>query len=381
MTRASSSRRASDVRRAFTLIELLVVIAIIGVLIALLLPAVQSAREAARRAQCTNNLKQMALATLNFESTYGHFPSGHGPVPIYDWSGSTWVKGSRTGGRTNPQAQILPFLEQSAAYGAFNLELNINTFSATGGGSANFTAMRQVVSAFVCPSDSGSEKLNPGLGYNNYFSSIGATAAMEYGAEYAHQERQTNLIGVFNYNLSGRSAPAFLDAAREQPNPEYRKASATKISQIRDGTSNTALFSEITRANSVANVASEMPLNSYLGIWLIPAASFNNYEPAPECVVNPSGSRIRYRGQQYYRALGATGYYSHTMTPNSKRYDCATSNIDQRWHIAARSYHPGGVNTVFADGSVRFIKDTVNPNTWRAVGTMNGGEVISADQL
>src|SRR4051812_6887732 len=118
-------------RRAFTLIELLVVIAIIAVLIALLLPAVQSAREAARRAQCTNNLKQMALAQLNFESTYSHLIPGYGPVPADGGAG-----------RAGILPQILPFLEQSQMFNAFNLARDMNL---TGPTSANNTAQTQIV--------------------------------------------------------------------------------------------------------------------------------------------------------------------------------------------------------------------------------------------
>ncbi len=130
-------------RRGFTLIELLVVIAIIAVLIGLLLPAVQAAREAARRSQCVNNLKQMSLAALNFESTYSTMPPGTGPYPI--------TSGNKT--RSSTAAMVLQYLEQSATYSAFNFEHSVAI-----GEAANQTAMYQVVSAYVCPSDPNTTK-------------------------------------------------------------------------------------------------------------------------------------------------------------------------------------------------------------------------------
>ncbi len=343
-------------RRAFTLIELLVVIAIIGILIALLLPAVQQAREAARRSQCTNNLKQMGLATLNFESSFGHLPPGLGPTPRF----------GGFDGRANVQAQILPYLEQAALFSAFNLEVNFNLFGTT---VQNHTAQTQIVDAYVCPSDITRAKLF-NLGYCNYFASTGASACMEIGSAFAFQEAVQARLGVFNYTMD-RSAP--------NTDPKFRQVIGTiKIADVRDGTSNTALFSETRRSISQVNIAAEIPIPDLLNVYIV-SSGFDNAAPTAPCETFP-GVRIRYRGQQYYRSLPQTGYYSHTIPPNYKKWDCGGIDF-LRSHTAARSYHPGGVNIVLADGSVRFIKDSIALDTWRAIGTRAGAEVISSDKF
>ncbi len=352
-------------RAGFTLIELLVVIAIIAVLIALLLPAVQAAREAARRAQCINNLKQMGLAAANFESTNQTYPPGYGPQPQDGGAG-----------RSNVLVLILPYLEQSAMYGAFNLSININL---NGAGTANSTAQYQIVSAFNCPSDPSNTKLD-NIGYANYVASLGSTASQELGAAYSFQESNGQRAGIFNVTID-RSSSQWLDPGMTQFNPNYRKISPVTIAMVTDGTSNTTLFSETRKSHAptsstvggfIGGIDPSDPLQVYiLGVVL------DNLNP-PVCTAANRYTRIVYRGQQYYRNLPQTGYYNHTFVPNTKLWDCGSSNFVQS-HNAARSYHSGGVNLAMADGSVRFAKDSVNLVTWQALGTRGGGEVISSD--
>ena len=360
------SKRPS--RRGFTLIELLVVIAIIAVLIALLLPAVQAAREAARRSQCVNNLKQMSLAAANFESANGTLPPGTGPYPT--------ATSDKT--RMSAVAVLLPFMEQSAAYSAFNLQVGVGL-----GAPQQLTAMYQVVSGYVCPSDPNTVKFAQsapaGLGYSNYFGSLGNTPSQQLGSA-AYQEANTGRAGVFNFRLK-TGGSAFLDAAQTMPNPDYLACIATKLSEITDGTSNTALFSETKRSRANQNTTTEIPTTDPINVYTSasPFTGVTAVDPPEDCRTFATQTRIRYRGQMYYRDLPSTSSYSHTVPPNYKFWDCADLGTYTQVHGAARSYHSGGVNVSFCDGSVRFIKESISLPTWRALGSRGGGEIVSAD--
>ena len=356
-------------RSGFTLIELLVVIAIIAVLISLLLPAVQSAREAARRAQCTNNLKQLGLAAMNFESTYSTLPPAYAQYPDDPTLGG--------GGRGNVQAQLLQFIEQGSLFGTFNFHCNINSYGPT---SPNNTAQTALVAAYICPSDPSVSRLvdstTAGLGYGNYFASSGGTAAIEIGPN-GYQDSISNRFGIYNARIT-TGATQYL-AGGTTPNPEYLKVTGTKISEITDGTSNTAMFAETLRSRAVQNTAAEIPIPDLVNVYIIGSgfASADMVIPPVACATFP-GLRIRYRGQQYYRDLPMTGWYAHTTPPNNRLWDCGDNSF-ATGHLAARSQHPGGVNAGFADGSVKFIKNSINPVVWYALGTRSGNEIVSAD--
>ena len=360
--------------RGFTLIELLVVIAIIAVLIALLLPAVQSAREAARRAQCTNNIKQLGLALANFETSNSGYIPGYGPA--FDQSTAKGTCGSRP----NVLAQILPFLEGGATYNAFNFHWCLSVF---GPGAPNDTAESQIISVFVCPSDGVDVKLSD-AGYANYAASLGATAAQQVGTQ-TYQESNTSRLGIFNVTIDAGQPQWLNPPTNTQFNfPNYLRAIPVTVASVVDGTSNTASFSETQRSHSattstVGGLTGGIATNDPLQAYVINGG--DNFVPT-QCTFNGPGyyTRIVYRGQEYYRDLPFTGYYNHTMTPNTNWWDCGIGgSAFVQAHVAARSYHPGGVNVGFADGSVHFIKNTININSWRAIGTKAGGEVLSAD--
>jgi prepilin-type N-terminal cleavage/methylation domain-containing protein/prepilin-type processing-associated H-X9-DG protein len=350
--------RGRNQARGFTLIELLIVIAIIAVLIALLLPAVQAAREAARRAQCVNNLKQISLSAMNFESANSMLPPGWGPMPVYP-VGST--------GRIGPQVIILQYLENTNTYNNFNLSYNINDNSTA---SLNYTVQCQVINAYVCPSDGSITKYNGYLAYSNYFGSLGATASAMYGGT-ANKEEETNqaTLGIFNVSLN-ETAPS--------TSTSYQAVtSKVTIASITDGTSNTAMFSETKRSPLTATNAADLTNE---GFYTNYAAGMNYVYPA-SCPY----AAFDYRGQEYYRSFNNTSLYTHTVTPNPINIpDCSLYAGNPIWnffsfHIPARSFHPGGVNVGFADGSVHFIKNSINLITWRALGTRAGGEVLSSD--
>jgi len=383
-TRFDTSPRS----RGFTLIELLVVIAIIAVLIALLLPAVQAAREAARRAQCVNNLKQLGLAAMNFESANSTLPPAWGPFPYLAPNGS----------RVNFLAVIMPFLEQGALFNCWNLAVDSNGGDPAGGLEMNETARITQVNAFLCPSDPSSgncfDPAGSGIscGKTNYFANAGFTAAQYYncpaGDVYkvcpAFSEINGSVIGPFIVQLDLGQPPTLSD---NSPNPQFQRAIACPIAAITDGTSNTAMFAETIRsryANAGGSSTNWPPLASaMLGDGYLDPHQSGGTFTNPSQIVPTSCQKLTsrimgYRGLEYYRFIPGCTNYTHTYTPNKKWPDCSDSAFTGA-HTAARSWHSGGVNVVACDGSVKFIKNSINPTSWAAFGTRSGGEVLSAD--
>jgi prepilin-type N-terminal cleavage/methylation domain-containing protein/prepilin-type processing-associated H-X9-DG protein len=371
------------VHRGFTLIELLVVISIIAVLIALLLPAVQSAREAARRAQCTNNLKQLGLALHNYISSTGALPPGidttvtyPGTAPPYDLA--QWTAWS-------PQALLLPYVEQGPLYNAANFYWNC-CFASSQGDATNSTIYLTRIAGFLCPSDGLAGQQN----INNYLGSIGPSTV-----SYPVDGNTTGVFRVYNSN--------------------YLSASVT-LASITDGTSNTVAFGEALvgdytktnnyRGNGMSG-ATDVPTVSGNGT---PIIAGNNAESDPKSVLLalqncnafwaspslatcPGYHACDYAGMKQYGgktwALGERGQtlFNTIVPPNSKLYPwraCRLSNclpcaFDGMSFANTNSNHPGGCNFAMTDGSVRFIKDSINMLTYESLGTRAGGEVISAD--
>jgi prepilin-type N-terminal cleavage/methylation domain-containing protein/prepilin-type processing-associated H-X9-DG protein len=367
--------RASKNRRGFTLIELLVVIAIIAVLIALLLPAVQAAREAARRAQCVNNLKQMGLAAMNFESTNSTLPPNWGPYP--------YLGG---GSRVNFLAVMMQFIEQGALFNSWNFAVDSN-----GGGSLeiNETSRLTQVNAYLCPTDPSQGTCGDVGGSNiptakaNYFASIGFTGAQYFNTGVTPQETLNSVIGLFNVQWD-QSQP--LNLPGPTPNPQYQRIIACPLSSIVDGTSNTAMFAETIRsryagAQSSANwpaLATAQLGDGYLDPVQSGGALAAPFQLVPTICQSLTSRLLAYRGLQYYRFIPECTNYCHNMPPNPKIPDCGDTTIAVGF-MYARSWHSGGVNVCFADGSVRFIKNSISGPTWASLGTKGGGEVVSSD--
>ncbi len=340
-------------RRGFTLIELLVVIVIIALLIALLLPAVQSAREAARRAQCSNNLKQIGIALHNYHGAQRVFPSAGIVAPLSNY----WVaNGLAWPGHYDYSAfaQVLSFLEHQVLYHAINFEVPLSTNTGTPG-PENTTVHALRVSTFLCPSDL-RENVIPGRAPGNYASCTG-----------------DGLPGGFS-----------LPGPYGNPDGPLYSNSSTSLASLRDGTSQTALIGECvigdgSQINPTAGAPNPMEVMIDLpGGHNVYADSFT-YIPLTTAECAGSSSYFSYRQSAWIQGDCGTTLYDHYLTPNSKIYDCIR-DWQHGWRTA-RSRHAGGVNLLFADGSVHFIKDTINTATWRALGTCAGGEAIGADSF
>jgi prepilin-type N-terminal cleavage/methylation domain-containing protein/prepilin-type processing-associated H-X9-DG protein len=355
------------VRRGFTLIELLVVIAIIAVLIALLLPAVQAAREAARRAQCVNNLKQLGLAMHNYHSSSDVFPMG-ASLCVYNYGGgipcTTWNNWSA-------HALMLNYMEQAPLYNAIN-------FSMEGRGSdyasaANSTAYNAKIAIFLCPSDPNGGRVND----NCYYGSVGPT---------------TNAGGDVPPRPAGGACPNFASPT----SGVFAFRLAYGIRDITDGSSNTIAFSEGLAGSSSQTVT---PGNMIMGAGLSGSAYFLNATQNPTNVMAdlqtcsnqyvPTNSGNISVGHGHDWGIGGMGatLFNTIVPPNSTQYKWSACRTDCNGgcdgasmdYSNAQSYHPGGVNALMADGSVKFLKNTVALNIYWGLGTRAGGEVISSD--
>jgi prepilin-type N-terminal cleavage/methylation domain-containing protein/prepilin-type processing-associated H-X9-DG protein len=323
-------------RAGFTLIELLVVIAIIAVLIALLLPAVQAAREAARRSQCVNNLKQLGLAAQNYHDALGCFPMSMG----MDSPGFGYPEPASYSGIS----MLLPFMEQTTVFNALN-------YSIIRGDPGNNTAMATSVSTFLCPSDPMVGNLPPGQAGENYHPNSGNTIDYVWGAS-----------DPWGFNTS---LPPF--------NGVYYPVSNTRISAITDGTSNTAGFSEMGLGDQSNAIATEKTDQFWTQTW--PSTSA---QAIAQCQGFPA-SNLAYQGLSTdgvpWTDGSTSAMYNHVNVPNMRSCIFPPGRIMN----TANSYHPGGVNVGFCDGSVRFVKSSISLATWNALGSRNGGEVISSD--
>ncbi len=322
-------------RRAFTLIELLVVIAIIAILVALLLPAVQQAREAARRTQCKNNLKQIGLALHNYHDTYGCFPPGR-TRNTYSGQGVGWYRGN-----IGWLPRLLPQMEQGNLFQSIDWSLGYAGVRGSDGdqgvnGANPNGARRQIIPAFRCPSD-------PGNGSVPWITPTGqAVSGRSTNASYA----------TTNY------AAAVGNATRLNGNPPGLFGQNTKRSfrDITDGSSNTVVVSEVV-----------------IGFFRLASNDGGN---RTQC--NSAGKDTNTNRQAgnswFYNYFPQNAFFSSLNTPNAKAFDCGVNS--DRVNQASRSVHTGGVQCLLGDGSVRFISESLDVRTWRNLGNMADGQVV-----
>ncbi len=332
-------------RAAFTLIELLVVIAIIAILIALLVPAVQKVREAAARTECQNNLRQMGLAMLNYESAHKRLPSagqarnaaGTANVFMTD-AGAVEPNppNPAIGASQSLHTRLLPFLEQSAVFQLMDLNRAYNDPAAPG----NIQAGQTVIATFLCPSTANRSGLQDSAGF----------AYTDYSAP-------VTVVVNANTSVNAVANPTTFAIAGNGPRLPCALlgSGARRIQAITDGTSNTIAIAED------AGRSDQMP-----------------FSPLTVNTLNPLGRRF-WAWAEPDNAYNVDQLINNNATPLGGPPSCPWTRLNCGPNEETFSFHPGGANVLFCDGSVRFLRHTLSGDTFRALLSINGGEVVAAD--
>lgn len=320
--------------RGFTLIELLVVMAVIGLLVALLLPAVQAAREAARRMQCQNNLKQIGLALAAYEAAVRVYPFGVGGGGPVDVGGGV--------ARWSAQSQLLPYLERADVFNSVNFSF-VPWVHHPVYGQHNHTALSSRIAVFLCPSDPDQILETYNLAHNSYRACAGT---LPYNLRFDSPDATGRNDGIFWYQ------------------------SAIRPAELIDGASATAMFSE----RCLGNSSRPDPKSDYY----LTSPSLQACAQASLATTPRHSSPQEWSGQRW--ADGNLFYtrYQHVFPPNLPSCNFGTEDFDAQVVVTATSRHPGGVNVLLADGSVRLVQDAIDANIWTALGSIARGEVLDA---
>ena len=347
-------------RQAFTLVELLVVIAIIGILVALLLPAVQAAREAARRMQCSNNLKQLALSMHNYHDTYKFFAHDNG-WPI---------------GRPFPnemfthKVRLLPFIERQPEYDRINW-LGEPYGSTWGSWATNAQSFSGRIPSFNCPSN----PYDLGGGQANF------TYAINNGtAHHAPHDRPSPPASLSHGNWrptkGGNGVASFKLAGRDGVNWDENRGKTIKFASLTDGTTSTAMFSEFVIPSGDMTDPND-PKTHRRRVFDWANGGNSTATVRQDCLSRPISDRLDRGAGWSWGFLGFGTAYSHTMLPNEKACQARGSDWYGDTMMSASSEHPGGVMVAMSDGSVRFVSQTVDAFAWWGAGTRADGENTS----
>jgi len=316
--------------RGFTLVELLVVIAIIGVLVALLLPAVQAAREAARRTQCTNNLKQVGLALQTFHSAQNHFPPGY-----------AWQEGM-TGGDGDTEATwitfLLPYLDETALSDQIDWDAGFGHASVSG---KNTFLVGLTLDGFLCPTG---PRVEPALG--GFYARGSYVANNGFGPMIDSHFGHTGQAGMPNLLIRPVPGSTTSEASISAAGVFFLN-SDTRVGQITDGTGKTAFVSEIRVVEEVADFRVD-----FRGVLHYPEGPFYHHNFVPNSLI-PDEIRLNFC----------------VNTPESPCVGTFPTWNPRSLTMTSRSFHPGGVNLAMGDGSVHFVNDSIEESTWLALAT------------
>lgn len=366
-------------RRAFTLVELLVVIAIIAMLVTLLLPAVQAAREAARRSQCTNNLRQLGLALQNHHDTVGYFPvSELGSVPSqtirlasFSESNSS-TSGLGAGGFYSWHARVLPFIEEQGLYDSIDFSVSMSASANAGSNGVlspdhpNAIAASTSVPSFLCPSDSSSQSneavMHLATASDNYAANAGwPSLATGYGDERSMPGRFNGLISLMNPGIDDESLA-------RQP---------VRIRNVTDGLSKTAAIAE--RQIQFAQSRDEiLDGSATLQSFHVTPQPRSLEQMAAKCnarQTHADAQNSAFIGRAWISGWSPTAAtYQHLKLPNTNHCHFSSNHAGGQFAVTPTSGHTGGVNVAFGDGHVAFIADDVEGRVWWAMGSRNGND-------